>query len=144
MSVQRSVVLDTNVVLDLFHFDDALTRPLRHALETGALRAAASEATFGEWLRVLTYPAFGLSVAHQAGLAARYRAVCAISEGLAATGAPPCRDPDDQKFLDLAARLRVPLVSKDRAVLRLRRRCAPQFTIFTPAEVVAWLDTVQA
>ena len=32
------------------------------------------------------------------------------------------------------------LVSKDRAVLQLRRRCAPAFQVMTPAEAVHWLD----
>ena len=49
----RLIVLDTNVVLDLLHFDDALTRPLRTALEAGRLRGAVSEASFTESTRVL-------------------------------------------------------------------------------------------
>ena len=49
---------------------------------------------------------------------------------------PPCRDPDDQKFLELAAGAGADaLVTKDRELLRLRglpfRVCAPAELAFT-------------
>ncbi len=149
-------VLDTNVVLDLLHFDDPVARPLRHALEAGRVRCVASEATLEEWRRVLAYPEFGLGPARQAELFARYRAL-AETGGIddASIGAPHkgtpiqpglepvwsrmprCSDPDDQKFLELAAGGQVQaLVSKDRALLKLSRRCAARFRIMTPAEAV--------
>jgi predicted nucleic acid-binding protein len=60
----------------------------------------------------------------------------------AVSGLPRCSDPDDQKFIELAAAARAgALVSKDRAVLKLRRRCAPWFRVMTPAEAAGWLDT---
>ncbi len=133
------VVLDTNVVFDVLHFGDPSARPLRQALDVGRLRCAVTEASFGEWTRVLAYEAFGLTASRQSELVARYRAACVFHERTCVGGVPRCSDPDDQKFLDLAARLCVPLVSKDSAVLKLRRRCAPQFAIFTPAEAAAWL-----
>ena len=135
----RLIVLDTNVVLDLLHFDDALTRPLRTALEAGRLRGAVSEASFTEWTRVLAYPAFGLAPARQIELTARYRAWCEWFTPPAVPGVARCRDRDDQKFLDLAAGLAIPLVSKDRAVLKLRRRQNPLPRIFSPAEACQWL-----
>ena len=133
------VVLDTNVVLDMLHFDDPIARPLRHALESGRLRGAATLASFDEWQRVLAYPAFALDAGRQAERIARYRAACTFFEAPALAGVPRCADADDQKFLDLAAALGVPLVSKDRAVLALRRRCAPLFPIMTPAAAAGWL-----
>jgi predicted nucleic acid-binding protein len=58
---------------------------------------------------------------------------------------PRCSDPDDQKFIELASASGAQiLVSKDRAVLKLRRRCASQFRIVTPAEAVRGLDAVSA
>lgn len=135
----RLVVLDTNVVLDLFHFDDPLTRPLRDALEVGALRGAVTEATFAEWQCVLAYPVFKLPPLRQSALLAQYRALCAFQEQPSVAGVPRCRDPDDQKFLDLAAELAVPLVSKDRAVLKLKRRRGAAPIIFTPIEALTWL-----
>jgi predicted nucleic acid-binding protein len=136
---QRLIVLDTNIVLDILHFDDTQTRPLRAALENGMLRGAVSEATFGEWTRVLAYPVFRLSPARQAERSATYRAWCEFFTPPAVTGVARCRDRDDQKFLDLAAGLAIPLVSKDRAVLKLRRRRHPQPRIFSPLDACAWL-----
>jgi predicted nucleic acid-binding protein len=158
------LVLDTNVVLDLLHFDDAVARPLRQALEAGRVRCAASAATLDEWRRVLAYPEFGLDPARQAALLARYRALAepvdGVDEGAGLphkgtpihyglkpvwSRMPRCSDPDDQKFIELAAAAGADaLVSKDRALLRLRRRCAPLFRILTVADAVRWLDEIPA
>ena len=134
-------MLDTNAVLDLLHFDDATARPLRHALEGGRVRWAVTDATLDEWRRVLGYPEFSLDAAQQAALLARYQTLSVRAEAVeGGAGLPRCSDPDDQKFLELAAASRAQgLVSKDRALLRLRRRCAPQFRIMTPDEAVRWL-----
>lgn len=157
-------VLDTNVVLDLLHFDDATARPLRAALEDGRVRCVVTDATLDEWRRVLAYPEFALTVDRQAALYARYQALSvqmACSDapanlpcqaapshaGLKPVGRsmPRCSDPDDQKFIELAAAACAQgLVSKDRAVLRLRRRCAPYFRVLTPAEAVRLLLPAQA
>jgi len=158
------VVLDTNVVLDLLHFDDVTARPLRCALETGRLRCVVAEATLEEWRRVLAYPEFGLNPAQQAAQVARYQALSEMAAAFEVDASlphkgtpihsglkpvwsrmPHCSDPDDQKFIELAAAtVAQALVSKDRAVLKLRRRCAPYFRIMTPAEAVRWLDTMVA
>ena len=135
----RLLVIDTNVVFDLLVFDDPVARPLRQALECGLVRAAATQPGFAEWARVLAYPRFGLDAERQTDLVERYRGMCSLFDAAGPAGAPRCADADDQKFLDLAAHLRVPLVSKDRAVLTLRRRCAPLFPVMTPLEAAAWL-----
>jgi len=158
------LVLDTNVVLDLLHFDDQTARPLRLALEAGRVRCVVTDATLDEWRRVLAYPDFALDSSRQAALLARYQALSEKAEatealaGLPHKGTPihyglkpvwsrmpRCSDPDDQKFIELAAATGAQgLVSKDRAVLKLRRRCAPAFQVMTPAEAVRWLGTVPA
>jgi predicted nucleic acid-binding protein len=157
-------VLDTNVVLDLLHFDDPLARPLRQALLAGRLRCVVTEATLAEWHRVLAYPEFALDTRQQAALFAQYQALAErVDTGAEQTGLPHkgtpihyglkpvwsrmprCSDPDDQKFIELAAIGSVQaLISKDRAVLKLHRRCAPLFQIMTPAEAVRWLDNAPA
>lgn len=125
------VVLDTNVCLDLFVFDDPRVARLRDALVTGAVVAVADAHTRREWARVLGYPALRLDAAMQAAaLAAFDRAVQAIGDADAsapppdpAVPLPRCRDPDDQMFLALArasgARW---LFSRDLALLELSRR----------------------
>ncbi|HET9463460.1 MAG TPA: putative toxin-antitoxin system toxin component, PIN family [Thiobacillus sp.] len=140
------LVIDTNVVLDLLHFDDAVARPLRLALEAGRVRCAVTDATLDELRRVLAYPEFGLDPAQQAALAARYQVLAQTARAVEGdVGLPQCSDPDDQKFIELAAAVRAHgLVSKDRAVLKLRRRCAPAFQVMTPAEAVRWLDHATA
>jgi putative PIN family toxin of toxin-antitoxin system len=134
-------VLDTNVVLDLLLFDDAATRPLRYALELGRVCGVVTDATLAELRRVLEYPGFGLDPFCQAALFSRYLALSFRVPAMAAgVSLPRCSDPDDQPFLELAAASRAAsLVSKDRAVLKLRRRCAPHFRIMTPAEAANWL-----
>lgn len=154
-------VLDTNVVLDLLHFDDATARPLRDALEDGRVCCVVTDATLDEWRRVLAYPGFALAADRQAALFARYQALSTRTECVEADAGGPsqgasnhsgkpvrhrmprCSDPDDQKFIELAAAAHAQvLVSKDRAVLRLRRRCAPLFRVMTPAEAVRLLVPV--
>lgn len=139
-------MIDTNVVLDLLHFDDAVARPLRLALEAGRVRCVASAATLDELQRVLAYPEFGLDAARQAAFFARYRALSEAAQTIGVcAGLPRCSDPDDQKFIELAAAVGAQgLVSKDRAVLKLRRRCAPQFLVMRPDEAVRWLDGMPA
>lgn len=133
-------VLDTNVVLDLLVFDDPQARPLREALATGRVRCAVSEATLEEWRRVLAYPEFALDALRQAELFASYERLAVPLARLAPpTALPRCSDPDDQKFLELAAAGASALVSKDRALLRLRRRCAAWFRIVTPVEAARLL-----
>lgn len=156
------LVLDTNVVLDLLHFDDPAARPLRLALEAGRVRCVTTAATLDELQRVLAYPEFALDPAQQAALIERYQALSErvgaidadaglprkgtpIHDGLRPVWSrmPRCSDPDDQKFLELAAAARAQaLVSKDCALLKLRRRCEPAFRVMTPAEAVHWLETV--
>ena len=135
------LVLDTNVVLDLLHFDDDATRPLLQALQTVQVRCAVSDATFGEWQRVLAYPEFVLDAGQQAVLTARYRGLSTLFQtGELVTGLPRCSDPDDQKFIELAAASGAQaLVSKDHAVLKLRRHCAPLFRVIAPVEALGWL-----
>jgi putative PIN family toxin of toxin-antitoxin system len=160
----NKLVLDTNVVFDLLHFDDAVARPLRHALEDGRVCCVVTEATQEEWRRVLSYPEFALDAAQQAALISRYQSLSLLVESIdAEVGLPPkgtpihyglkpvwsrmprCSDPDDQKFLELAAASQAQgLVSKDRALLKLRRRCAPLFRVMTPDEAVRWLGAASA
>lgn len=140
------MVLDTNVVFDLLYFDELAVRPLRLALEAGRVRCGVTEATLGEWQRVLAYPEFSLDDRQQAALFKRYQGLSTKLEAVESlAGLPRCRDPDDQKFIELAAASGAyGLVSKDRAVLKLSRRCASRFRVMNPIETVRWLDALAA
>lgn len=54
----RRVVLDSNVWIDILVFDDPDARPIRDALETGAITALIDVRCLIELERVLDYPQF--------------------------------------------------------------------------------------
>lgn len=119
------VVVDTNIVLDLFVFSDPASAPLQLALDTQALQWIATTAMRDELERVLAYPQIAPRMAH-------YRTTAQVvlqrfDHSVQIMAAPPkatvtCKDPDDQKFIDLAVAHRALLLSKDKAVLCMARR----------------------
>jgi putative PIN family toxin of toxin-antitoxin system len=121
------VVLDTNIVLDLWVFANPITQPLREALASGALRWHSTASMREELARVLAYPHLASRMARQAqdapGVLAGFDR-CAQLVPPAPKALWTCKDPDDQKFVDLAIHLRATLLSKDRAVLCMARRLA--------------------
>jgi putative PIN family toxin of toxin-antitoxin system len=123
----RAVVLDTNIVLDLFVFADEAARPVKAGLEAGGLRWLATAAMRDELERVLAYPKIALRLAFcqlaAADVLASFdRHACAVAEP--AKAPVTCADPDDQKFIDLAVAHRSLLLSKDRAVISMTKRLA--------------------
>lgn len=134
------LVLDTNVVLDLFHFADPVASPLLAAVEAGRIRCFADAASLDELSRVVAYPEFGISAATGAALVERYGRLISRIEPGEVPKLPRCRDRDDQKFLELACRSQADLlVSKDNALLKLKGRTHLTFRIVTPAAAVACL-----
>lgn len=121
------IVLDTNIVLDVFVFDDAAARPLKQALKAGQLDWLATAPMRDELERVLGYPQitprlalYPLGAHH---VLAAFDQHARIAEIPARTG-PTCQDPDDQKFVDLAVAHQATLLSKDNAVLSMKKRLA--------------------
>ncbi len=133
------LVLDTNIWLDWLVFDDPSVAHVRAAVAAGRVQAVIDEAGEAELARVLAYPLgrFSLDEAGQAVCLAQCRRVALRldgSEAAAAAGValPKCSDPDDQKFLELAAACGAAyLVTKDRALLELAGRELP-FRIVAP------------
>ena len=125
--VPRPLVLDTNMVLDLLVFDDPAIAPLRALLANGELRWIADAAQRVELERVLGYPQIAPRVAFY-GLSSA-SVLAAFDAGVDYQPEAPaiqivCKDPDDQHFLALAVQHRALLLSKDKAVLVLRKRLA--------------------
>lgn len=123
--ISRAVVLDTNVVLDLLVFADPATALLSDLLASGALRWIATSGMRSELSRVLGYPQIAPRVAFygltlEAVLARFDAAVQTV--GPAPRASAICKDTDDQPFIDLAAAHEAILLSKDKAVLCLRKR----------------------
>lgn len=127
VSDKPCVVLDTNVLLDIWVFQDTNTATLHEHLSQRRLHWLATSDMREELWRVLAYPHIATRLAKQSRSAAE---VLAAFDGWShlyptAPKAPyVCKDQDDQKFIDLAVTHRALLVSKDRQVLRLTHRLA--------------------
>ena len=138
-------VLDTNIALDLWVFDEPAVQPLREALAAGAVWLG-TPVMREELARVLAYPHLAARLVARADarapdaatantaadVLARWDAAVTL-QAVAPKARYTCTDADDQKFIDLAAaHAPVPpgsgpgvvLVSKDKAVLRLKKRLA--------------------
>lgn len=127
MSEAALLVLDTNIVLDLFVYDDPAVAPLRQLLERGEGRWHATAAMREELARVLDYPHIARRLAQRPLAAADVLADFDRHARLvppSPRAAYACKDPDDQKFIDLAVALGACLLSKDAAVLCMARRLA--------------------
>lgn len=156
-ALQR-IVLDTNACLDLFVFNDRVGGPLRALLEARRAQAVTDAACRAEWHHVLRYPHLGfdperIGAAEAAfdGLVRDWPDPDAVAvpqphpiAGPVPVAAPPalprCKDPDDQKFLELAAccRARV-LVTRDASLLRLSKRAfaVAGFVVLPPQTAAA-------
>ena len=143
MTPPLRLVFDTNVVIDIFRFRDPSTGPLARALEQGRIRCLTDTGCLEELRRVLAYPKLKLDEADAASL---WKAYAARAEHIPGSGwpahLPQCRDQDDQRFIELAARGRADwLVSKDKLVLKVRRSLLPlPFEILRPDEAIARLE----
>ncbi len=118
-------VLDTNIVLDLWVFDEPKATDLRTSVETGNTHWLATAAMREELARVLAYPQIVKRLTHRQLPAS---AVLGHFDQYAqlhadAPKAPyACKDADDQKFIDLAVQHSAALHSKDAQVLCMKKR----------------------
>lgn len=140
------LVLDTNVLLSLWAFDDSRLRWLDAALSSGACVLLTNPACTAEFVRVLGYPALGFDSARIAAAHARHAHTARTATELPAhrIALPACRDPDDQKFLELARDGRAHfLVTGDKALLALARRrpLSEHFAIVSPDRLATQLAT---
>ena len=123
----KTIVLDTNIVLDLWLYLDPVMPALLEALTSKRVDWVATQVMRDELERVLTYLHIVLRM-QKDGLVAEE--VLAQFDRFArlvpvADRAPyVCKDADDQKFIDLACAYSCALVSKDKAVLTMRNRLA--------------------
>jgi putative PIN family toxin of toxin-antitoxin system len=123
-----SLVIDTNALLDWLVFDDPSSRAFARAVTEGDALWLASPAIIGELEHVLARPLHERwDVARKRVLTQCWRSLvrlCAEPTSAAPSGLC-CRDPDDQKFIDLAlAQGARWLITRDRDLLSLRRHAA--------------------
>lgn len=116
------VVLDTNVVLSALVFTHGPAAGLREAWQTGRCEPLVSKATVDELIRVLGYPKFKLVADEQRELLADYLPWCrTVTIPAKAPRTPPCRDPFDLPFLQLAVAGKADfLVTGDRDLLDIK------------------------
>ena len=162
------LVFDTNVWLDWLVFDDPSVAPVKMAVAEGRAKVFIDDAVEAELVRVLGYPFGARSLDAQAQAKAvaeclrvatkgkgerekgkesthepRSTPVLSQVEGTHSTSAernalPKCKDPDDQKFLELALACGAEfLVTRDAALLELKRnRSRPlPYRVVTPKEL---------
>lgn len=121
------IVLDTNIVLDLFVYNDPLQANLDKALRAGKLQWLATSAMRDELARVLDYPQVAKRrlVSEQSAEDVLLQMDSLVKFVEPAPKAPyTCKDLDDQIFIDLACQYQCALLSKDKAVLAMRSRLA--------------------
>ena len=122
-----TLVIDTNVVLDLFLYEDPATVPLRALLAEPQTRWLATAVMREELRRVLLYPQVVKRMDARAltadAILAAFDARARIVD-TAAKAPYTCKDGDDQKFIDLAVAHTAVLLSKDKAVLSMAKRLA--------------------
>ena len=119
------IVLDTNIVLDAFVFNDPAAQPLKEALASHQFQWISTQPMRDELERVLAYPKIVVRLAFYqrtaADVLARFDAQAQLVE-VAPKASVTCTDPDDQKFIDLAVAHHATLLSKDNAVLCMAKR----------------------
>ncbi|MEO6018442.1 MAG: putative toxin-antitoxin system toxin component, PIN family [Polaromonas sp.] len=123
------IVLDTNIVLDVFVFADPAAAPVRTALQAGQLDWLASLPMREELARVLAYPKIVPRLAFYSLTAEDVLAAFDKHARLvdaAAKASLTCSDPDDQQFIDLAVAHKALLLSKDKAVISMSKRLLAQ------------------
>ncbi|HQU78540.1 MAG TPA: putative toxin-antitoxin system toxin component, PIN family [Azonexus sp.] len=136
------LVLDTNVVLDLFHWGNVDAVPIMEALEGGRIECLADQRTLDELQRVLAYPQLKLTPEMAVDRYQRYSSLVQLVDAGEAPPLPRCKDRDDQMFLELAARCGADLlVSKDKVLLKLCGRTKLEFQILKPAQASALIET---
>jgi putative PIN family toxin of toxin-antitoxin system len=127
--VTHHLVLDTNIVLDTLVFRDPRTHALHAALFDEPVMPdllwLATAPMREELARVLDYPHIAVRLVFH-GLQAEQVLSQFDSRVRIVPVAPKapvtCKDPDDQKFIDLAVSHSATLLSKDKAVLCMRKR----------------------
>jgi len=126
-------------------FRDPRWRDLLAALKKRSVEAVTREDCRMEWLAVLEYSYLPLDNASRPAAAAEFDALIACLppdrlQPRSEIRLPICRDPDDQKFLELARDAKAhALITKDKALLKLARKTARVglFGIIRPEDAVA-------
>ena len=129
----KSVVLDTNVLLDIFVFNDFRAVHLKQALIDRQVDALATSKTLEEFADVISRPLFCLEQEVQDRILSQWHSIARVLDDETLLIAPwQCQDPDDQVFLNLAYTAKPSLlISKDNEVLKLANRAIKESLLIT-------------
>jgi putative PIN family toxin of toxin-antitoxin system len=124
----KSIVFDTNVLLDLFVFNDFRALHLKQALLEHKIDALASLKTLEEFADVISRPLFSLGTAEQEKILLQWKSLSRLLDDQSLLHSPwRCQDSDDQIFLDLAFTAKpCTLISKDNEVLKFAARAVKE------------------
>ena len=124
-----SIVLDTNIVLDVFVFNDPAAEPVRQAFAKQDLTWLATQPMRDELARVLGYPKIAARLVFYKLAAddvlANFDQHARLVD-VAPKASVTCSDADDQKFIDLAVQHQALLLSKDRDIVSMKKRLLAQ------------------
>ena len=137
--IPKRVVLDTNVCLDLFVFNDPRWANILAGLQNGSIHAVTKKECKDEWLAVLKYPHLPVTPNNIEQICGRFEQMieCADLPSNPTYPLPACSDKDDQKFLETARDSGAQyLITKDKALLKLAKRIRKLglFSIETPEQ----------
>ena len=125
----QTIVLDTNIVLDAFLFNDPAAEPVRLGLANKELDWLATQPMRAELARILAYPKIAARLAFYKLSASdvldKFDQHARLVD-IAPKASVTCSDADDQKFIDLAGQYRALLLSKDKDVISMRKRLSAQ------------------
>ncbi len=141
---KAKVVLDTNVLLDIFVFKDPTALAIWDFIKDGSLELFYSAETLEEFKNLLGDKKFSLSEDEQKAALADFLSKSSL---VVPNKVFPvrCHDPFDQMFFELALAV-VPsyLVTLDKAVLKLRKRSQKEgFSVLTPEKFLSMVDSMR-
>jgi len=133
-----TIIFDTNVLLDLFVFNDFRALHLKQALIDRKVMALATQSTLEEFADVIARPLFSLDETLQEQIRHQWQSLAQIRDDQSLIKSPwTCQDPDDQVFLDLAFTAKpCVLMSKDNELLRLAKQAIKE-RVFITADYTA-------
>jgi putative PIN family toxin of toxin-antitoxin system len=118
------VIIDTNILLDIFVFENEAAQALRDCLSQQQIDAVICQQTLNELNDVIGRPQFNLTTDQQKAIETQWLQWARLIDVEDLAAAPwKCKDRADQIFIDLAYSLRPSrLISKDLQVLKLKKR----------------------
>ena len=121
----NTVIFDTNLLLDFFVFKDPRTSVLWEAAKERKFKTATCEGALSELEDVLKRPQFKVTSEQLEVIKEEFLSVAEVLP-ITEEAKARCKDPLDQKFIDLAvSRAPALLISKDKLVLRCARHLRP-------------------